>query len=129
MLVRMWLEKPSVAASPSSTSTLDNSIERDTIISANIIVGQGESSVTVTKHNRVVDVHGKYYNKWFMSKLPSKKWKKESKLKSKARMQEINVVQEYEDVDLHDISYKKVYVSRIVTDEEVMNVIEQLKRV
>ena len=54
-----------------------------------------------------MDVHDKYYNKWFMSKVPSKKWKKDSKFKLKARMQEINAVQEYEDVDLHDTLYKK----------------------
>ena len=46
-LVGKWLEKPSGAASPSSPSTVDNLIERDTIISGNVIVGRGESSVTV----------------------------------------------------------------------------------
>ena len=128
-LVGRWLEKPSGAASPSSPSHVDNCIERDMIISANLIVGRGASSVTVAKHYRVVDIHGKYYNKWFMSKVTSKKWKKDYKFKLKARIQEINAVQEYEDVDLHDTFYKKGAVSRIVTDEEVMNVIGQLKRV
>ena len=37
----------------------------------------GASSVTVAKHYRVIDVHNKYYNKWFMSKVPSKKWNKD----------------------------------------------------
>ena len=76
-----------------------------------------------------MDVHDKYYNKWFMSKLPSKKWKKESKFKLKSRMQEINAVQEYEYVDLHYTFYKMGSVSRIMIDEEIMNVIGQLKRV
>ena len=58
-----------------------------------------------------------------MYKVPSKKRKKESKFKLKARMQEINSVQEYEDVDLHDKLKKNGPVGRIVTDEEVMNVI------
>ena len=40
-----------------------------------------------------------------------------------------NLVQDYEDVDLHNTFYKKGSVSRIVTGEEVMNVIGQLKRV
>ena len=53
----------------------------------------------------------------------------EIKIKLKACMQEINAVQEYEDVDLHDPFYKKVSVSRIATDEEVMNIIGKLKRV
>ena len=94
-----------------------------------MIVGRGASSVTAAKHYRVVDVHDKCYNKWFMSKVPSKKWKKDSKFKLKARMQEINAVQEYENVGLHDTFYKKGSVSQIVTDEEVMNIIGQLKRV
>ena len=106
---------------------MDNCIERDTIISVNVIVGRGASSDTVKKHYRVVDVHKKYDNKWFMYKVPSKKLKKDSKFKLKSHMQEINAVQEYEDVDLHDTFYKKGSVSLIVTDEEVMNVIGQLK--
>ena len=128
-LVGRWLEKPSGAASPSSTSPVDNRIERDTIVSSNVIVGRGASSVTVAKKFRVVDVHGKYYNKWFMYKVPSKKWNKDYTFKLKARMQEINAVQEYEDVDLHGTFYKKGFVIIIVTDKEVMNVIGQLKRV
>ena len=107
-LVGSWLDKPSGSVSISSTSPLDNHIERDTTISANVIVGRGASSVTVAKHYRVVDYHEKYYNKQFMSKTPSKKWKNESKFKLKSRMQDINAVQEYEDVYLHDIFYKKV---------------------
>ena len=91
-LVGRWLEKPSGAASPSSPSPVDNRIERDTIISENMIVGKGASSVTVAKHYRVVDVHEKYYNKWFMSRLTSNECKKDSKLKLKYRMQEINKV-------------------------------------
>ena len=124
-----WLDKPIGAASPSSTSPVDNYIERDTIISENVIAGWGASSVTAAKQYRVVDVHDKYYNKWFMSKVQSKKCKKDSKFKLKSRMQEINSVREYEYVDLHNTFYKKVSVSRIVTDEEVMNFIGQLKRV
>ena len=86
---------------------MDNCIERDTIISENEIVGRGASSVTVVKHYRVLDIHDRYNKKWFTSKVPIKKWKKESKFKLKARMQDINAVQEYEDVDLHDTLYKK----------------------
>ena len=63
-----------------------------------------------------------------MSKVPSKKWKKDSKFKLKARMQEINMVQEYEDVDLHHAVYEKGAVSRIMTDKEVRDVIGKLQR-
>ena len=121
------LDKSSIAASNSSTSLVDNRIERDTIISANVILGRGASSITVAKHYCIVDVHNTYYNKWFMYKLPSKKQKKESKFKLKSCTQDINAVREYEDVDLHKKFYKKGYVSQIVTDEEVMNFIVQLK--
>ena len=85
-LVGRSLKKPSAEASPSSPSPVDNHIERDTIVSANLIVGRGASSVTVEKHFRVLDVHDKYYNKWFMYKLPIRKWKKDSKFKLKANM-------------------------------------------
>ena len=88
-------------------SPVDNSIERETIISENVIVGQGASSVTVEKHYRVVDVHNKYYNRWFMSKVTIKKWRKESKFKLKYCIQDINAIQEYGDVNLHDTFYKK----------------------
>ena len=44
-------------------------------------------------------------------------------------MKKFNAVQEYDDFDLHETFYNKEYVSQIVTDEEVMNVIGQLKRV
>ena len=60
-----------------------------------------------------------------MSEVPSKKCKKESKFKLKARMQDINAVQEYEDVDLHDTFYKKGSVSRIMTDEECHRTVEK----
>ena len=102
---------------------MDNSIERDTIISTNVIVGRGVSSVTFANTLSRCGCPRKNYNKWFMSKVPSKKCTKESSFKLKARMQEMNAVQEYEDVDLHKIFYQKGSVRQTVTDEEVMNVI------
>ena len=66
------------AASASSPTPKDDLVERVTVISANVTVRQGASSVTAVKHYRVEDVHDKYYNKWFMSKVPSKKLKKDS---------------------------------------------------
>ena len=92
-LVGRWLDKSGGAVSASTPIPKEDLIERDTIISANVTVGRGASSITVAKHYRVLDVHDKYYNKWFMSKVPSKKWKKDSKFKLKACMKEINAVQ------------------------------------
>ena len=58
-----------------------------------------------------MDAHDKYYNNWFMSKVPSKKCNKDSKFKLKSCMQKINAVQEYKDVDLQETFCKKVSVS------------------
>ena len=54
-----WLEKTSGAESPSSPSPVYNNIERDKIISTNVIFGRGASSVTVAKQYCAVDVHDK----------------------------------------------------------------------
>ena len=89
------------------TSWAGTSLERDMIISENVIVGQGVSSVTVAKHYGVVEFHDKYYNKWFVPKVPSNKWKKDSKFKLKYCMQEINAVQGYGYFDLRVTFYKK----------------------
>ena len=62
-----------------------------------------------------------------MSKVPIQEWKKDSKFKLKARMQEVNAIEEYEDVRLHDTFYKMRDVGQIVTDGEIMNVIGKLQ--
>ena len=80
------------------------------------------------KQYRVIDIHDKYYNKWFISKSPRKVWRKNSTYKLKVRMQDVSVVQEYEDTDLHNSNRKKGHVSRILTYEEVNDVIGKLER-
>ena len=124
-----WLEKPSGKESAPTSTPTAILIERDTIILVNVRVGRGASRITIAKHYRGVDVHDKYYNKWFMSKVPNKEWKKDSKFKLKAHMQEVNAIQEYEDVRLHDTFYKMRDVRRIVTEGEIMNVIGKLQTV
>ena len=45
-------------------------------------------------------------------------WRKDSIYKLKVRMQEVSVIQEYEDTDLHSSPHKKGHASRILTDKE-----------
>ena len=59
--------------------------------------------VPVAKQYRVIDFHNKYYNKWFMSKIPDKKWKKDAHFKLKVRAR--NAIQEHRNVDLHITAY------------------------
>ena len=44
-------------------------------------------------------------------------------------MQEVSAVQEYKDVDLDDGTYKRVDISRLLTDNEAKHVVGKLKRV
>ena len=46
----------------------------------------------VLKQYRVLDIHNKCYNKWFMAKVPQKVFGKDSKHKLKVRMQEVSAV-------------------------------------
>ena len=56
----------------------------------------------------MLNIHDKYYNKWFMTKVPQKVLGKYFKYKLKVGMQEVSVVQEYKDVNLDDSTHKKV---------------------
>ena len=104
-------------------------IERDTVVLANVTVGRGRSSVKVSKMYRVIDIHDKYYNKWFMAKVPQKIFGKDSKYKLKVRMQEVSAVQEYSDVDLDSDRHKRADISRLLKDDEVKDIVGKLKRV
>ena len=129
-LVGRWLERPQAAETrhePGNPSG-ESIVERDTVVSAEVVVGQGASSTKVLKQYRVLDIHDKYYNKWFMSKEPRKVFGKDTKYKLKVRMQEVSPVQEYKDVDLNGGSYEKAAISRLLTDGEVKHVVGKLKR-
>ena len=97
--------------------------------SAHMKVARGSSSVKVLKQYPVLDIHDKYYNKWFMAKAPQKVFGKHSKYKLKIRMQEVSAVQEYRDVDLDDSTYKRAAISRLLRDVKVKDVVGKLKRV
>ena len=66
----------------------------ETVALADVAVGRERDSVKVSKQYRVVDIHDKYYTKWFMTKNPQKIFGKDSKYKLKVRMQEVSAVQE-----------------------------------
>ena len=106
----------------------DIMVERDTILLLNIKVGRGASAASVACPFRVMKVYAKYYNKWFMSKAPFKKWKKEEKpYKVKVRMLKKNAVNEYCDVDLvDDITYDRRDICKIVDGNMIVNVVGKL---
>ena len=76
-----------------------------------------------------MDIHDKHYNKWFMSKVPTKQWQQDSKFKLKVHMMEMNAIQEYEDVELHNETYENKCVSRIVKNAEITGITGKLQRV
>ena len=84
--------------------------------------------MNVACHYRVMEVYEKYYNKWFMSKSPCKKWKKEPKpYKMKVRMLKRNILNEYCDVDLvGDIAYDRKDICKIVDNSMIVNVVGKL---
>ena len=57
--------------------------ERDTVILADVTVGNGGSSVKVSKQYCVIDTHEKYYSKWFMAKVRQEIFGKDFKYKLK----------------------------------------------
>ena len=93
-LVGGWLERPSTSETSGKTDndSVEIVIERDTMVSAYVKVGRGSSSVKVLKQYRVLDIHDKYYNKWFMAKDLQKVFGKDSKYKLKVRMQEVSAI-------------------------------------
>ena len=83
----------------------------------------------ILKQYRVLDIHDKYYNKWFMSKVSQKIFGKNSRYKLKVRMQEVSAVQEYRDIDLDDNTYKKEDISRLLTDDVMEDIVGKSKSV
>ena len=132
-LVERWLAK-SVDFVSSDVDALDSNdviIERDTILLVNVKVGRGATAANVACLYRVMEVYEKYYNKWFMSKQPFKKWKKEPKpYKLRVRMLRKNVVNEYADVDLvGDMVYGSRDICRTVDDGMIVDVVGKLDQV
>jgi hypothetical protein len=105
-------------------------IERDTIILVNSKFGTGARAATLSCHFRVVNIYEKYYNKWFMSKHPFKKWKCEAKpYKLEVRMVNKDVLDEYTDEELcGDSHYVDDEICKIVEDRYILNVVGKLEQ-
>ena len=125
------MERPQVAGKNGKSNKLHGGTvsERDTVILADVTVGNGGSSVKVSKQYCVIDTHEKYYSKWFMAKVRQEIFGKDFKYKVKIHMQEVSAVQEYSDVDLDDGRHKRADISRLLRDDEVKDVVGKLKRV
>ena len=96
-LIGRWLESLQIAGKNDVANKLpgETLIEEDTVVLAEMVVERGRSSAKALKQYRAIDIHDKYYNKWSMTKVPQKTFRKDSKYKLKVRMQEISAVQEY----------------------------------
>ena len=64
-----------------------------------------------------------------MATVPQKIFGKDSKYKLKVSMQEVSAMQEYSNVDLDNGGHKRADISRLITDDEVKDGVEKLKRV
>ena len=88
-------------------------------------VGQEGSSVKVLKQCRVLDIHDKYYNKWFMSKVPQVFLERTPhKYKLEISMQKVSAVH----INTAMLTwmtprYKREVISRLLTDGEVKDVL------
>ena len=79
-------------------------------------------------HYRVLNIYEKYYNKWFMSKLPYKVWKKEPKpYKLKIRLLNKDALQEYRDADFYGGAFEKNDTCRIIGDSLILDVVGKLQ--
>ena len=105
-------------------------IERDTIVLIHSKFGTGASAATVACHFRVVNIYEKYYNKWFMSKHPFKKWRREAKpYKLEVRMLRKNALDEYTDEELCGGSvYVDDEICKVVEDKAILNVAGKLQQ-
>ena len=105
-------------------------IEGDTIVLLYSKFGTGASADTVACHFRIVNIYENYYNKWFMSKQPFKKWGREAKpYKLEVCMLKQNVLDKYTDEDLCGGSvYGDDEICKVVEDEAILNVVGILQQ-
>ena len=105
-------------------------IERDVIILVNIKLGVGTAAYTVQCKFRVLKISEKYYNKWFVSKEPMKKFGAEKKAyKVMTRMMEANAMNEYSDVALYGSAYNKNDICKNIQDDMILSVVGKLQAV
>ena len=99
-------------------------IERDVIILLNIKRADG---IIVQRQFRILEIYEKFYNKWFISKEATKRWKKEKKpFKMMVRMLKMNEVDEYSDEEMYGSSFNKDEICKNVEDKMIVNVVGKL---
>ena len=81
--------------------------------------------------SNLLEIFEKYYNKWFVSKESTKKFRNEAKsYKVLARMLEVNeYVHEYSDVEMYDDTFNKKDIVKNVEDKMILSVVGKLVRV
>ena len=130
-LVERWIARPvGQGGDKTSPSPEDTLIERDVIIMVNVKIGTGANATTVQRPFRVLDIYAKYYNKWYMSIEPTKKFRNEKKpFKVMARMLKVNAMNEYSDFDLYDGTFNKKDIVKNVEDKMILCVVGKLLNV
>jgi len=135
-LVEHWIARPvsGVIRDGTELSVKDILIERDVIILVNVKLGVGAAATTVQCKFQckfcVLEIFEKYYNKWFVSKEPRKKFKKEKKpYKIIARMLEVNAMNEYSGVALYGSGFNKDDICKNIEDSMIFRVVGKLQAV
>ena len=128
-------------ASKAKTHELTTSIEpnrardiivRDTIVNVRVKVGRGAAATEFEYPFRVLGIYEKYYNKWYLGKVPKKLWprneqeKDEKKYKLDIRMLDKDAVNECADVPMYHADFTKKNVYQTIEDSQIVSIVGQL---
>jgi hypothetical protein len=113
--------------------TSDPMIERDRLIKCNIKTCTETSTSQIPAKYRVIGVYEKSYNKWFMAKENKKPWLSLSRQDRKKYKVAIRMVEDVEieslvlndcqDVSVHDARFKQSDICKIVHGDEIFDVL------
>ena len=105
-------------------------IERDTIVLLNVKLGRGATAANIQCNFRVMEIYEKHYNKWFMSKKPVKRWKKEPKAyKLEVRMLDKNALNEFCGIELvGNVTYGDDDICQIVESSKILDVVGKIQQ-
>jgi len=128
-LVQRWIAQPfGITEDKDALVAEDILIERDVIILAHVKIGSGVNSTTVVCPFRVLMIHEKCCNKWFVSKSLTKRWKKEDKpFKAEIRMLQKNEVDEHCDIELYNTECTKDEICKNIKDDMILDVVGKLQ--
>ena len=129
---RWMIKSASNAKSVKPTTKTRDIIERDTILNVRVKIGRGAAAKEFEYPFRVLGIYDKYYNKWYLGKVPSKLWprnsqdKDERKYKLDIRMLEKDALDEYADIPLYHADFKKKNVYQTIEDCQIVSIVGQL---